>query len=152
MRVRDKVTIISGAGAGIGEAIALRFAEEGALVVLNDVRRESGEQVSGKIRSRGRPAELAVAGISQEEGARWITEVAMKAFGRIAVVVNNAADFTQKGIEAAERSDWERVPRHMLKRLGEPAEVANAALFLASDEASFITGAHLMVDGGYTAH
>ncbi len=41
-------------------------------------------------------------------------------------------------------------PLHMLNRLGEPREVANAALFLASDEASFITSAHLMVDGGYT--
>ena len=42
-------------------------------------------------------------------------------------------------------------PLHMLNRLGEPREVADAALFLASDESSFITAAHLMVDGGYTA-
>ena len=41
-------------------------------------------------------------------------------------------------------------PLHMLNRLGEPREVANAALFLASDESSFITAIHLMVDGGYT--
>ena len=41
-------------------------------------------------------------------------------------------------------------PLHMLNRLGEPREVANATLFLASDEASFITATHLMVDGGYT--
>jgi NAD(P)-dependent dehydrogenase (short-subunit alcohol dehydrogenase family) len=41
-------------------------------------------------------------------------------------------------------------PLHMLNRLGEPREVADAALFLASDEASFITSANLMVDGGYT--
>jgi NAD(P)-dependent dehydrogenase (short-subunit alcohol dehydrogenase family) len=40
----------------------------------------------------------------------------------------------------------------MLNRLGETREVANAVLFLASDEASFITAAHLMVDGGYVAH
>ena len=40
-------------------------------------------------------------------------------------------------------------PGHMLGRLGEPVEVANAALFLASDEASFITATHLLVDGGY---
>lgn len=40
---------------------------------------------------------------------------------------------------------------HPVKRLGRPDEVANAALFLLSDEASFITGAHLMVDGGFTA-
>jgi len=42
-------------------------------------------------------------------------------------------------------------PLHMLNRLGEPREVANAILFLASDESSFITATHLMVDGGYTA-
>ena len=42
-------------------------------------------------------------------------------------------------------------PMHMLNRLGEVREVANATLFLASDEASFITGTTLMVDGGYTA-
>ncbi len=40
---------------------------------------------------------------------------------------------------------------HILKRIAEPREIANAILFLASDEASFITGSHLMVDGGYTA-
>jgi NAD(P)-dependent dehydrogenase (short-subunit alcohol dehydrogenase family) len=39
---------------------------------------------------------------------------------------------------------------HLLNRVGQPREVANAILFLASDEASFITGTHLMVDGGYT--
>ena len=43
-------------------------------------------------------------------------------------------------------------PLHFIKRLGTPREVANAILFLASDEASFITAASLMVDGGYTAH
>lgn len=41
--------------------------------------------------------------------------------------------------------------KHLLNRVGTPGEVANAILFLASDEASFITGTHLMVDGGYTA-
>lgn len=45
----------------------------------------------------------------------------------------------------------EEGPKHLLGRVGTPREVANAILFLASDEASFITGAHLMVDGGYTA-
>jgi NAD(P)-dependent dehydrogenase (short-subunit alcohol dehydrogenase family) len=42
-------------------------------------------------------------------------------------------------------------PKHLLNRIGEPVEVARAILFLASDDASFITGTHLMVDGGYTA-
>jgi 3(or 17)beta-hydroxysteroid dehydrogenase len=42
-------------------------------------------------------------------------------------------------------------PLHMLGRLGEPREVANAVLFLASDESSFITATHMLVDGGFTA-
>jgi NAD(P)-dependent dehydrogenase (short-subunit alcohol dehydrogenase family) len=53
----------------------------------------------------------------------------------------------------AEGEPWERLlDQHLLRRLGEPRDVANAALFLASDEAGWITGVTLPVDGGYTAH
>jgi NAD(P)-dependent dehydrogenase (short-subunit alcohol dehydrogenase family) len=50
------------------------------------------------------------------------------------------------------KQEWtaQMAPLHMLNRVGDPREVANAILFLASDEASFITSAHLLVDGGYT--
>ena len=252
MRLANQIAIITGVGAGIGQAIAIRFAEEGARLVLNDVREPGGEATLRKVRDLGAEAALAIADISEDAGARRISAVAVEHFGGVDILVNNAADFTQKSVEQAEVSDWQKVlgvnvigtalvskhavphmkargggsivniasmsaviaqpdfatynaskgalltltkcmaldlaafkirvnsvcpgcivtsasyreierlgmtfeqwrdqlaPLHMLNRLGEPREVANAALFLASAEASFITGTHLMVDGGYT--
>jgi len=254
MRLKGQVAIVTGAGAGIGEAIAVRFAEEGARLVLNDISADACARIVARVRDMGAEAAAAVADISSEDGARSISDRAVEAFGQIDILVNNAADFTQKNIEDATVADWQRVlsvnlvgpalvskfavgpmkkrrrgsivnigsmsgviaqpdfatynaskggvmtltrcmaldlapygirvnticpgciltsasfreierlgltfeqwrdrvaPGHMLNRLGEPREVANAALFLASDEASFITAADLMVDGGYIWH
>jgi NAD(P)-dependent dehydrogenase (short-subunit alcohol dehydrogenase family) len=252
VRLANKTAIITGVGAGIGEAIAIRFAEEGARLMLNDISQSAGEATLRKLTDLGAQAALVVADISQEAGAAAISRLAVDHFGGVDILINNAADFTQKNIEQAELADWQRVlgvnvigtalvskyviplmkargggsivnmasmsaliaqpdfatynaskgavltmtkcmaldfapfkirvnsicpgciltsasyreidrlgltfeqwrdrvaPLHMLNRLGEPREVANAALFLASDEASFITSTHLMVDGGYT--
>jgi NAD(P)-dependent dehydrogenase (short-subunit alcohol dehydrogenase family) len=82
-------------------------------------------------------------------------------FGRLGVRVNalspsfvitsiNRAMFERMRAEGA---PWERLlDQHLLRRLGEPGDIAAAALFLASDEARWITGVVLPVDGGYTAH
>jgi len=51
----------------------------------------------------------------------------------------------------AEKESEEIAQRHLLRRFAEPEEIAQAALFLASEDASFVTGAVLPVDGGYTA-
>lgn len=251
MRLKDKVAIITGTGAGIGAAVAVRFAEEGARLVLNDIHAANAAATLDRVRALGAPAVLAVADVSTEAGARSISEIALAEFGTIDILVNNAADFTQKNVEDATLEDWHRVyavnvfgtalvskyaippmkakrhgsivnvssmsgiiaqgnfttyssskgavltmtrcmakdlapynvrvnsvcpgciltsasfreierlgttfeawrdrvaPGHMLNRLGEPVEAANAVLFLASDEASFITAEQLMVDGGY---
>ena len=56
-------------------------------------------------------------------------------------------------VAGGDRSQWEPIwgRFHILRRLGEPSEIADAVVFLLSDKASFITGAELMVDGGYSA-
>ena len=250
MRLADKVAIVTGAGTGIGEAAATRLAEEGARVVLADLNQATAEQAAQKLKARGFEAIAVAADISKEDDARGISDAAIRAFGKLDIVVNNAADFTVKNVEEATMADWHRVlgvnvigtamvskfaiphmkarggsivnlssmsgiiaqpnfvtynatkgavlnmtrcmaldlarykirvnavcpgciytsaterewksmgetreqwtarlsPAHMLNRIGEAVEVANAILFLASDEASFITAEHLMVDGGY---
>lgn len=247
MRLANKVAIITGAGAGIGEVTACRFVEEGARVVLADYDGAAAEAVAARF---GDKAIAVSADISKESDARKISERAAEAFGAIDIVVNNAANFTTFSVEDATRENWEKVlgvnvigtalvskfaiphlkmrgrsaivnlssqsgiiaqpnfatynsskgailtmtrcmaldlapfgirvnsvcpgciytsaterewkrmgltkeqwtakmaPQHMLNRVGEPREVANAILFLASDEASFITAAELLVDGG----
>ena len=239
-RLKDKVAIITGGAAGIGRATAELFAEEGAKVVVADL-----------LRTEDLEALFVETDISNEDDCRRVCDDAVRAFGRLDILVNNAAVFVLKGLEATV-DDWQRslsvnivgtaqmskyasehikqsgggaivnlgsissfvaqpsfiaysstkaaivqmtrnmaldlapfnirvncvcpgtiltratenhmalvgmskedfiaaeAPKHLLNRVGDPREVAYPILFLASDEASFITGTHLMVDGGYT--
>src|SRR3981081_1136680 len=109
MRLKDKVAVITGVGAGIGEAIAIRFAEEGALLVLNDIHEANGRATLDKITHAGGKAELVAGDISKEATGQALANAAVQAFGGIDVVVNNAADFTQKSAEDATVEDWQKV-------------------------------------------
>jgi NAD(P)-dependent dehydrogenase (short-subunit alcohol dehydrogenase family) len=252
MRLAGRAAIITGGAAGIGRATAELFAEEGARVVVADLDENSGDETVSVIEGKGGEAIFVATDVSREDDAQRLCEQALRVFGRVDILVNNAATFVLKGLEAS-IEDWrrsldvnvvgtalvsrfaveamkrsgggaivnlgsissfiaqpqfvtysatkaalvqmtrnmaldlapfgirvncvcpgtiltrasqdhmERVgmtleefvaeegPKHLLGRVGKPREVAYAILFLASDEASFITGTHLMVDGGYTA-
>ncbi len=251
MRLKDKAAIVTGAGSGIGRATAELFAEEGAKVLVADLDSKGGEETAKLISNRGGTARFVQADVSKEADAKRIAAEALRAFGKIDILVNNAAAFVLKGFEATVE-EWQRslgtnvvgtalvtkyaleelkkhggavvnlgsissylaqpdffaysatkaailqmtrnmamdlgphkirvncvcpgsilTPasfRHMEKigmtleqfnkeegaktflgRAGQSREVACAVLFLVSDDASYITGASLMVDGGYSA-
>lgn len=252
MRLANKIAIITGAGAGIGQATAIRFAEEGAKTVLVDLLEPLLEETAKLVAAAGGECACIACDISKEEDARRISQLAVERFGGVDILVNNAANFTTRGVEDATVEEWEKVLRvnvigtalvskyaipeikkrgqgsivnvssksalmaqsnfatynsskaailqmtkcmaldlapfnirvnnvlpgvvltsaserewikqgktrqqwidenaglHMLKRVAEARELAHPILFLASDEASFITAADLLVDGGFS--
>lgn len=243
-RLQGKIAFVTGAGSGIGEATALRFAEEGALVVLCGRRREPLEGVQEQILARGGCAEVAVADVSDEQAYVAALQATAQRHGGLDILVNNAMAYTWGGIDNMTTADWHanfattvdgtfwgtRTAMQLMKgkggsivniasicglfgtawmagysaakaavinfsraaasegaadnircnviipgvvdtpatagmlsdakarantekvipmrRVGLPQELANAILFLASDEASYVTGASLAVDGG----
>ncbi len=245
MRLQGKAAVITGAGNGIGRAIAILFAKEGAQVAINDVQAAAGEAVAGEITAAGGSAFFLRGDVSSEEDIATLMAAVRERFGGLHLLVNNAMpgsaavssnhwdsllqvglrsywlcmqaaiplmresgsgsivnissvnalmgfghDHVYSGVKAAilglSRSmvgefsphgirincicpgtivtdQWktyierdpgliERLSKlYPIGRLGRPHDIANAALFLASDEASFLTGSVLNVDGGLTA-
>lgn len=244
MRLEGKVAIITGAGRGIGRAIAQRFAAEDAPVVIADINETNGREVVEAIRAEGGSAVFRECDVTREDEVEALVASVLDEFGCIDVLVNNAIWGGNGGhgdpwmaVEVALRGTWhctravlptmvkqgsgslvnissiqalmgfgtdhlytaakgaivsltrsmacemgehnirmnvicpgtvdteqwderkaadpeilERVRRlYPLGRVGEPADIADAALFLASEEAAFITGTVLVVDGGITA-
>lgn len=252
MKLKDKKALITGSGTGIGRAIAERFSQEGAQVMVAEIETSGGEQTVGLIQKNGGSAIFHQTDTSSEESIRLMVNKMVSEFGGIDIVVNNAAAFVFGSIEETGPDEWARVlnvnvlgyantikkslpylktsnssaivniasvssfiaqpefvpyntskgaiaqmtkclamdlakyhirvnavcpgaiytrasERHMdfmgidykkgrelfgqdalMKRMGEPEEIASGVLFLASDEASFITGEHLVIDGGAT--
>ncbi|MCB0118246.1 MAG: glucose 1-dehydrogenase [Anaerolineales bacterium] len=256
MKLKGKTAIITGGTSGIGKATALRFAEEGADLVVTGRRISLGKAVEAECSSKGARCVFVEADHSKVEDCQRVVDVALKEFGHIDILFNNAGIVTKgtaetttdevwqstmdinitavwrmsklvlphmkkqgKGVIVNNGSDWSVVAskdalpyivskgavglmtkamamdhardgirvnavcpgdtfvdRWMEKgyfedsdpvtleqaikeasefipmgRFGKPEEIANAVLFLASDESSYVTGHLLLVDGGNTA-
>jgi len=91
MRLKDRVAIVTGGGAGVGEAIALRYAREGARVVVAEIEPARGEKVVNAIRQLGGDALFVQTDVASEQQIQALVETALARFGQIDVLVNNAA-------------------------------------------------------------
>lgn len=89
-RLDGQVTVVTGAAAGIGRAIALTFAEAGSAVVVTDIKQAGADVVAEDIRARGGKAIGMECNVTKEDHLAAIVEGAMKAFGKLTILVNNA--------------------------------------------------------------
>jgi NAD(P)-dependent dehydrogenase (short-subunit alcohol dehydrogenase family) len=90
VRLQDKVTIITGAGGGMGRTAARMFAAEGARIVCVDVTDEMAESVASDVRDAGGHATAVAADVSREDDARRMVDHAVATYGRVDVLYNNA--------------------------------------------------------------
>jgi 3-oxoacyl-[acyl-carrier protein] reductase len=105
-----RVAIVTGAGRNIGRAIALALAEAGASVVVNGrANREAVDGVVAEIEAKGGKALAAMADVADEAAVARMTAAAVERFGRIDILVNNAAGRPERKLEAMSLADWRDV-------------------------------------------
>ncbi|HRJ63939.1 SDR family NAD(P)-dependent oxidoreductase [Brevundimonas sp. UBA2416] len=252
-RLTGKVAVITGAAVGLGRAIAVRMAEEGASVALLDIRDADGRELIAELKARGLPAAYWRCDVSIEGEVKAVMQKVVQHFGRLDILVNNAGIAgVNKPTHEITEAEWDRVQAvnvkgvffctkhaiphlkqagagsvinlssiyglvggpdvppyhaskgavrlmsktdamlyapdrirvnsihpgfiwtpmveahlstqgdleegrkataalHPLGHIGEPDDIAWGAVYLASNEARFVTGAELVIDGGYSA-
>ena len=253
MRLNNRVALVTGGASGIGEAICIRFAEEGAKIIVADINHAQGEILAEKL---GNHATYMPLDVTQPEQWQQAMEQILTCYGGLDILINNAGIGIPGNVENCTLEDWQltqainsdgvflgcqeaiRVMKESggciinvssiegiigepklaaynaskgavriftksaalhcakldynirinslhpgyvstpmvskaisempeaeadefkqrvlanipLKRMAQPEEIASAALFLASDDANYMTGSELIIDGGYTAH
>lgn len=109
MRFTDKICLVTGGGSGIGKASCERFAKEGGKVVVVDLKEEHGNQTVQAISSAGGQAIFAKADVGNPNDVKSSINSAVSKWGRLDVVVNDAAMMTFKPIVDLPDEDWDKV-------------------------------------------
>jgi len=106
--MRGKVAIVTGAGQGIGKAIAQRFLHEGARVLLAEIDEQAGRQTQAELAKIGN-AILVQCDVGREDAVRSCVQTAAAEFGRVDFVINNAGIGVWKPVEDLSLDEWNRV-------------------------------------------
>jgi NAD(P)-dependent dehydrogenase (short-subunit alcohol dehydrogenase family) len=114
-RLKEKVAIITGGGTGIGKAIALAFAREGANLAVLGCRREPLEEVAREVTALGGKCLPIVCDVTQNAAVTGGADEAERALGQINVLVNNAGALSVSTVESISEDDWDRVIETNLK-------------------------------------
>jgi len=109
MIFNQKVSIVTGASQGIGEAIARELGQEGATVVLVDIQKEKLEEVAGRFQAEGLKARPLVADVTDLTQVEGVVELVMKDYGRLDHLINNAGITRDTLLLRMKEEDWELV-------------------------------------------
>lgn len=114
-RVEGKVIVVTGAAQGIGFACARMLAEEGASVVLSDVKQTEGEAAAGKIEAEGGKARFVRADVTSESDCAGLMDEAAREYGRIDGLLNNAGWYPRATLEQTTTEFWDLIQQINLR-------------------------------------
>ena len=115
MPQKEKVAIVTGSGRGLGAETALKLAQKGCDIVINDINADSANGMAEKIKALGRKALVQVTDVSQYSNAQALVEETKKTFGRVDVLINNAGITRDSMLHKLTEADWDEVIRVNLK-------------------------------------
>ena len=110
-RLQDKVVVVTGGGRGIGEQIGVQAAEEGAHVVMADVRQAAAERVAGRLSEAGHDASGIFCDVARWDSVHALVNTVYRRFGQIDVYVNNAGWDKVEPFLAMDMADWDTIIR-----------------------------------------
>jgi len=109
MRLKNKIAIITGAGSGIGRAIALAFSKEGAKIVIADWSEEGGKETTQQIKKQGGEAVFVKTDVSNSGDIDEMVKTCLDNFGQIDILVNNAGIVKFGSLHEMSEEDWDQV-------------------------------------------